>query len=118
MSGQCESGSCCDVEGGTSSRAGSCGSSGSECPCGTSGCSGDPIDCAQGLWSCSFFQALKETQVEILKGKIQKAWGPKMDKAAEAVLEAMGTQWQSMLAQAQAKTELRDRLKALWKEGK
>lgn len=112
MSGRCDSGSC-DVE--TSSQD-CCPTSGKGCPCGTPGCSGDPIDCATGMWSCAFFTAMKEVQVDILKQKLQKAWGPKMDKAADAVLEAMGVQWQSMLAQAGAKATLRQKLSSLWQE--
>jgi hypothetical protein len=70
------------------------------------------------MWSCAFFQAMKQVQVDLLKPKIQKAWGAKMDKAAEAVLEAMGVQWQSMVAQGQAKAQLREKLSALWQEGR
>ena len=70
------------------------------------------------MWTCAFFQAMKEVQIDLLKAKIQKAWGAKMDKAANAVLEAMGAQWQSMLAQSQAKTGLRERLRSLWEEGR
>jgi len=69
------------------------------------------------MWSCSFFRAMKEAQVDVLKAKIQKAWGAKMEKAADAILEAMGVQWQSMLAQAGAKANLRERLQGLWQEG-
>ena len=112
MSGRCDSESC-----ETESSSQACRpTSGKGCPCGTPGCSGDPVDCATGMWSCAFFTAMKQVQVEILKQKIQKAWGPKMDKAADAVLEAMGVQWQSMLAQAGAKAQLRQRLSSLWQE--
>ena len=62
--------------------------------------------------------AMKQVHVDVLKAKIQKAWGAKMEKAADAVLEAMGVQWQSMLAQSSAKAELRERLHGLWQEGK
>ena len=60
---------------------------------------------------------MKQAQVDLLKTKIQKAWGAKMDKAADVVIEAMGVQWQSMLAQANAKSQLRERLAGIWKEG-
>ncbi len=103
--GSCESGAGCETE------KGECG--GGRCPCGTE-CGGDPIECASGMWTGAFFQAMKQTQVEILKAKIQKAWGSKMDKAADAVLEAMETQWQSMLAQGKAKGTLREKLRSLW----
>ena len=96
--------------------AGTCGSSGRKCPCGSRTCNGDPTECATSMWGCSFFQAMKELQVEILKGKLQKAWGSKMDKAADAVIEAMGVQWQSMMAQAKAKAQFRERLTSLWQE--
>ena len=116
MGSACGTSGSCESEERTPS--GSCGTSGSGCPCGTPGCSGDPIDCATGMWSCSFFRAMKEAQVDALKAKIQKAWGAKMDKAADAVLEAMGVKWQSVLAEAQAKTQLRTKLGALWQEGR
>jgi hypothetical protein len=70
------------------------------------------------MWSCSFFEAMKEAQVDLLKAKIQKAWGAKMEKAADAVLEAMGVKWQSMLADAQAKVQLKAKLGSLWQEGR
>ena len=115
MSSECGTSGACE----TTSGKGSCGpESCGGCPCGTPGCSGDPIDCAVGMWSCAFFQAMKAVQVDLLKAQIQKAWGSKMDKAADAVLEAMGVQWQSMLAQAQAKASVKERLASLWQEGK
>jgi len=69
------------------------------------------------MWSGSFFQAMKGVQTDILKEKLKKAWGAKMEKAADAVIEAMGVQWQSMLAQTNAKEQLRERLRRLWQEG-
>lgn len=99
----------------------SCGGKAScpaRCPgCGQSNCA-DPYECGAKMWGGSFMQAMKETQVDILKVKIQKAWGPMMDKAADGVLEAMGTYWQSMLAQARAKEGVKDMLRELWQDGK
>ena len=110
MASECGTSGACEV---TARGKGDCGSS-SGCPCGRAGCSGDPVDCATGLWGCSFMQAMKEVQVELLKGKIQKAWGAKMDKAADAAVEAMGAQWQAMLSQAGAKAQFRQKLAGLW----
>ena len=89
----------------------------SKCYCGGV-CGGDPIVCAMQMWGCSFFEAMKAAQVEILKAKIQKAWGPKLEKEANAVLAAMETKWTSMLAVEQAKTELKAKLQELCKESK
>ncbi len=90
----------------------------SRCGCGSANCGGDPTACATAMWSGAFIQAMKQVHVDLLKAKIQKAWGSKLDKAADAVLEAMGAQWESMLAQAKAKQELRGKLAALWQEGR
>lgn len=117
MSAACStSGGSCETESGACG-AESCGSSSGGCKaCGTQ-CGGDPMACATAMWAGSFFQAMKAAQVDALKAKIQKAWGAKMDKAADAVIEAMGVHWQSMLAQAKAKTDLAARLHGLWQEG-
>ena len=97
---------CCEQERG-------CGTSGREC-----GKGGDCADIAVAKWSSAFCEAMHEVHVELLKERIQKAWGAKMGKAADAVIDAMGTQWQSMLAQGQAKAELKEQLRRLWQEGK
>ena len=85
--------------------------------CGTQ-CGGDPVACAMAMWCTAFCQAMKEVHVDLLKEKIKKAWGAKMDKAADAVVEARGVKWQSMLAEAKAKEEIRTKLQKLWHEGK
>ena len=117
------SSACSTSRGSCETESGACGAercdSSSRCckGCGSQ-CGGDPIACATAMWSGSFFQAMKAAQVDLLKAKIQKAWGVKMDKAADAVLEAMGVHWQSMLAQTNAKAKLQERLAGLWQEGK
>lgn len=105
-------------------QSGSCESSSSgssseiRCPgCGQTSCT-DPVSCGTAMWTCSFFQAMKAVQVDILKAKIQKAWGPMMDKAADAALDSMGVMWQSIMAQAKAKEDFRTKLQRLWQEGK
>lgn len=87
------------------------------CPCGQCPCQ-DPVGCGTKLWAAAFFKAMNEVQVDILKAKIQKAWGPMMDKAADAALETAGTAWQASLAQAKAKEDFRDKLEKLWQSGK
>ena len=111
MATECEASGACNT---TGQGQGGVGGPSGGCPCGTPGCSGDPIDCAAGMWSGAFMRAMKELQVELLKAKMQKAWGPKLDKAADAAVEAMGAQWQAMLAQAQSKAQFRQKLAGLW----
>ena len=110
MGNECEAGSC-------ETSSGACESS-KGCPCGNATCSGSPLDCAVGMWTCSFMTAMKEVQVELLKERIRKAWGEKMGKAADGAVESMGVSWQSMLAQANAKQDFRALLEKLWSEGR
>lgn len=87
------------------------------CPCGQCPCQ-DPVGCGTKMWAGAFFQAMNQVQVDILKAKIQKAWGPMMDKAADAAMESVGTVWQSSLAQVKAKEDFREKLEKLWQAGK
>lgn len=113
MGNDCSSGSCqtdaCEQASGDSPKS---------CKACNSACGGDPIACATAMWSGAFCAAMHQVQVELLKAKIQRAWGPKMDKAADAVVESMGVQWQSMLAQSKAKCDFQSKLRALWSEQK
>ncbi len=77
-----------------------------------------PIEQATAMWQSAFFQAMKEVHVGILKVKIQKAWGPKLEKSADAVLEAMETQWKSSLIKGKAQHELKEKLAKIMTEGK
>jgi len=92
---------CCDTQCESESRC--CDSQ----PCGEQSCEQScegkcPVETMAGMWKGSFFQAMREAQVEILKTKIQKAWGPTMEQAADALLEAMGTVWQAKIAGVKA----------------
>ena len=80
------------------------------CPACKGACGGDPATCASIMWTGAFFQAMMAAKVELLKGKIIKAWGPMLNQSADATLESMGICWQSMLAQAKAKSDLHDKL--------
>lgn len=79
---------------------------------------GCPIDQAAEMWQKGFFCAMKEAQKEILKEKIRKAWGPVLEKEADAVLEAMGTHWQSVLAQAYAQKSLKENIAKIYQSMK
>ena len=116
MSAECTTGqAACE------SQAGESGAGSSACPkcpgCGQTVCP-DPITCGMKMWHGAFFQALQAVQVDILKPKIQKAWGPMMEKAADAALEAMGAMWSSGLGMTKAKADFRKKLEQLWLEKK
>ena len=75
-----------------------------------------PIQKATEMWTCAFFEAKKQVCVEILKAKIKKAWGPKMEKTADAVLNAMEATWKAKLAKGKAKMELKDQIMKIMME--
>ncbi len=100
-----------------SSQTGSCDTH-EEQSCSTQSSTCCPIEKVTEMWGCAFHQAIKEAHVEVLKAKIHKAWGAKMDKMADAVIEAMGVQWESMLAQGKAKMDLKEKITRIMTEGK
>ena len=81
------------------------------CPTETAGC---PVEAFAELSQCASKQALKEVYVDILKAKIQKAWGARLDKAADIILEAKGAAWEAALARAKAKSEVTEKLSDLF----
>jgi hypothetical protein len=76
----------------------------SKCDCGC------PIEKATEMWNCAFCEAKRQVAVEILKVKIQKAWGPKLEKTAAAVLAAKEAEWKAMLAKGKAKMDLKEQM--------
>jgi hypothetical protein len=77
-----------------------------------------PIEAATELWTKSFFTALRDVQVDILKEKIRKAYGPVMDKAADATVEAMGAHWQAVLTQGKAQFDLKQNIANIYGSAK
>jgi hypothetical protein len=61
-----------------------------------------PIECAAEMWKGSFFQAMREVQVDILKVKIRERHGEMMEQAAHELLESMNAIWQAKMAEAHA----------------
>ncbi len=102
---------------------GQSGCAGEQGACGHEACETRKAACCQvekavEMWTCAGHQAWKEVHVELLKAKILKAWGPQMEKTADAVVEAMGTQWQAALAQGKAKADLKQKIASIFSEQK
>lgn len=91
----------------------------SQCGCCTDKHSGHqtccPVEAAAEKWKAAFCAAMHEVQVDMLKEKIRKEWGPMMDKVADATVKAMGAHWESMLTQAQAKKGLREEIQEIFR---
>ena len=110
-------GTCDTKTGACETASGPQGKCESKCPCGGA-CGGDPMVCKMNMWMCSFHEAKKAVEVDILKAKIQKLWGAKLEKEATVVLEAMEAKWKSMQAVGQFKEQLREKLEQICKESR
>ncbi len=67
-------------------------------------------------WQKAFFEAHMEFMVEKLKKRMEAAWGPLADKAADAVVEAMGKKWIAMAQQSMADQELQQKMTDVLRE--
>jgi hypothetical protein len=77
----------------------------------------DPVEIGALMWQRAFFKANMEFMAEKLKKKFEAAWGPMADKAADALIEKMGKQWQAMVQQAGADEAFREKLAKIYSEG-
>jgi len=83
--------------------------------------SDSPVDCAADMWRHAFGEAMKQVQVDLLKARITKAWGPMMDASADALIASMGARWESMIADVKAQEacgEFNHKLHDLWLSAK
>ena len=76
----------------------------------------DPVEISMRMWHKAFFQAMHEVHVEKLKKRIESAWGPTIDKSADAAIESFGKMWQSMQLQSEGKKEFASKLQKIISE--
>ena len=63
---------------------------------------------------CAACEAKKQVMIDILKVKIQKAWGKKMETIADAVMEALESKKEAMVLKEKAKEVLKEKLEGLF----
>jgi hypothetical protein len=76
----------------------------------------DCMDQKMKMLMCAAHEAKRQVMIDIMKVKIQKAWGKKMEKIADAVIEAMESKKEAMVIKAKAKETLKETLEGLFKE--
>lgn len=73
------------------------------CPvCGHAGGIVDPFTNAPEVWLGHVKEAIRQVQLDILKAKVQKAFGPQLEKGADAALELAVATSQALFAQSAA----------------
>ena len=65
---------------------------------------------------CAAAEAKRQVMIEIMKEKIRKAYGKKMEKVADAVMDAMKAKKDSMVIKEKAKKAFKEELEAIFKE--
>jgi hypothetical protein len=65
---------------------------------------------------CAACEAKKQVMIDILKVKIQKVWGKKMEGIADAILVAMESKKDATMIEMKAKEALKAKLQSLFKE--
>ena len=85
---------------------------GEKCMCEKECC----IDQQMKMLMCASCEAKRQLIVDILKVKMQKAWGKKMEQAADAVMEALEAKKEAMMLGMKAKEELKNTLQGLFKD--
>lgn len=76
----------------------------------------DPVQHAMMAWHKAFFAAHHDAMAERMRKRIESSYGPTMDKAADAVFEAIGKVWSTMLTQSEAKKEVASKLQKIFSE--
>ena len=98
-SSSCESDSCCD--------------GGCECP----SCSGqDMLKFVEIMWHKAAMAAMFEVKKERIKSRLEKSFGPTLDKGADAVVEAIGKKIKSAVQSSKSEQELRNKLSSILSE--
>ncbi|MES2309062.1 MAG: hypothetical protein V4507_09400 [Verrucomicrobiota bacterium] len=69
-----------------------------------------PVECLAENGPKLFGHAMKEVQTEIIKEKIRAAYGPVLEKQADAIVKAMDAHFKAVVAQAKAKKALSEDL--------
>ncbi len=109
--------SCNGIECSTDS---SCCKTESGCPCGGQGCPGcsgvNLLDFASGMWRKAAFDALMELKKEKVKQRLEKSFGPVLDKTADATIEEMTQKFHSMIQSQMSEQNFRNKLAAIFGE--
>jgi hypothetical protein len=67
-------------------------------------------------WEMAYKEAVFQTYVETLKSKIQKTWGKKLDRSADAVVAAMECYWKTKMHNMCAGVDLHEKLMKIMTE--
>ena len=79
-------------------------------------CSSGTSDMMMAMWHKAAMQAMIELKKDAIKTKLQAKFGEATDKAADAVVEAIGTKMQASIQQEQVMGNLKSKLRSILAE--
>ena len=82
-----------------------------DCGCPTQNPNVCPSEFVAEMWKKAFREALFQAKVDVLKEKIRKSWATKLDKGADAALEAMEALFGAAITRAKADGDLKEKIK-------
>ena len=96
------------------SESGSCGCEGGcECP----SCSGqDMLKFAEIMWHKAAMAAMFEVKKDRIKSRLEKSFGPTLDKGADAVVEAISKKIKGAVQSSKTEQELHSKLSSILTE--
>ncbi|MBI5208583.1 MAG: hypothetical protein HY927_01260 [Elusimicrobia bacterium] len=85
--------------------------------------SSSDVEAMVRVWQESFEHAAHDLRVEVLKQKMRKAWGSRMDPIADAVIALMNCEWKAAHGKGDSKQreklfkDLVDKIRAAYDKG-
>lgn len=94
-------------------ESGSCNEGGCECP----SCSGqDLLKFGEMMWHKAAMAAMYEAKKDRIKSRLEKSFGPTLDKGADAVVDAISKKIRSAVASSKTEQELHTKLVSILTE--
>jgi len=111
---ECNGQQCSTLRADSSQKSDSCSSDGG-CECPT--CSGqDMLKFAEIMWHKAAMAAMFEAKKDRIKSRLEKSFGPTLDKGADAVVEAISKKIASAVQSSKAEQELHNKLVSILTE--
>ena len=110
---ECNGPQCSTLRTNSEPQSDSCSGGGCECP----SCSGqDLLKFGEIMWHKAAMAAMFEAKKDRIKSRLEKSFGPTLDKGADAIVEAIQKKIQTAVASTKTEQELHTKLVSILTE--
>lgn len=110
---ECNGQQCSTLRTNSDCESNSCSDGGCECP----SCSGqDLLKFGEIMWHKAAMSAMFEAKKDRIKSRLEKSFGPTLDKGADAVVEAISKKIQTAVQSSKTELELHNKLVSILTE--